>query len=373
MKAFLASLVLLFAMLGSKAIQSKETPADALLVLAKADGILAIVDPSSLQVIARIPVGHDPHEVIASADGKTAYASNYGGGAYNTLAVVDLVAQASLPSVDLGPLRGPHGLTFVGGKVWFTAETAKAIGSYDPVAERLDWILGTGQNRTHMIYVSPDMQRIVTTNVSSGTVSIIEKINNAGSGRVLSPGSDMANSPPGQPGSPPPGRPPRLDALPPAVTMRAPEGDWNQTVVKVGNGSEGFDVSPDAKEIWVANAQDGSISIINVASKQVTQTLAADVRGANRLKFTLDGKLALVATLSGPDLTVIDAAARKPIKRIPLGHGAAGIVMQPDGSRAFIACSPDGYVAVIDLHTLEVTAHIQIGNDPDGLAWATRR
>jgi hypothetical protein len=33
--------------------------------------------------------------------------------------------------------------------------------------------LGTGQNRTHMIYVSEDEQRIVTTNVSSGTVSII--------------------------------------------------------------------------------------------------------------------------------------------------------------------------------------------------------
>ncbi len=336
MKPFFVSLLLLIAMLDAGAFQAEKTPADSLLVLAKADGMLAIVDPSSLQVVARVPVGHDPHEVIASADGKTAYASNYGGGAYNTLAVVDLVAQAPLPSIDLGPLRGPHGLTFVGGKVWFTAEAAKAIGSYDPAAKRVDWILGTGQNRTHMIYVSPDMQRIVTTNVSSGTVSIIEKT--AGTAQRGAPG-----------------------------------GDWNQTVVRVGNGSEGFDVSPDGKEIWVANAQDGTVSIIDVSSKQVTQTLAVDVRGANRLKFTLDGKLVLVSTLGGPNLTVIDAAARKPVKRIPVGHGAAGILMQPDGSRAFVACSPDGYVAVIDLHSLEVAARIQIGHDPDGLAWASRR
>lgn len=366
MNVYFAPLLLLAALFGSTAFQIKETPADSLLVLAKADGVLAIVDPTSLQVIARIPVGHDPHEVIASADGKTAYASNYGGGAYNTLAVVDLVAESPLPSIDLGPLRGPHGLTFVGGKVWFTAEAAKAIGSFDPAPQRVDWIFGTGQNRTHMIYVSPDMQRIVTTNVSSGTVSIIEKSTGGGPGPGRGgPPPGAPNPPPGQAGPPPPSRQ--------GGPMGPPGGDWNQTVIRVGNGSEGFDVSPDGKEIWVANAQDGTISIIDFASKQVTQTIAADVRGANRLKFTPDGKLALVATLAGPNLTVIDVATRKPVKRIPVGHGAAGIVMQPDGSRAFVACSPDGYVAAINLHSLEVAGRIQIGNDPDGMAWATRR
>src|SRR5246500_2857552 len=145
-----------------------------LLVLSKHDHTLAIVDPSTLQVTAKIPVGNDPHEVIASTDGSTAYVSNYGFGAYNTLAVLDLIGRRALPSIDLGPLRGPHGLTFVGGKTWFTAEAAKAIGRYDPATRKVEWILGTGQNRTHMIYVSDDQQRIITTNVSSGTVSLIE-------------------------------------------------------------------------------------------------------------------------------------------------------------------------------------------------------
>jgi YVTN family beta-propeller protein len=341
MKPVLTSLILLAGVFVAGLVQAAETPANVLLVLAKRDNMLAIVDPSSLQVIARIPVGNDPHEVIASADGKMAYVSNYGFGAYNTLAVVDLVAQKALPPIDLGALRGPHGLAFVGGKVWFTAEAAKAIGSYDPAASSIDWILGTGQNRTHMIYVSPDMKLIVTTNVSSGTVSIIEK---------------TIGGPPGQ------GRP-----------EAAPRGDWNETVVRVGNGSEGFDVSPDGKEIWVANAADGTVSIIDIASKRVTQTLAADVGSANRLKFTLDGKLALISTLRGANVTVIDTATRKTVKRIAVGHGAAGIVMQPDGTRAFVACSPDGYVAVIDLHALEVVGHIEAGNEPDGMAWSARR
>ena len=345
MKALLSAFVLFAVTVCASLVHAADTPANALLVLAKRDGMLLIVDPSSLRVVARVPVGNDPHEVIASTDGKTAYASNYGGGAYNTLAVVDLVAQKALPAVDLGALRGPHGLAFAGGKAWFTAEAAKAIGRYDPATKSVDWILGTGQNRTHMIWVSADMKLVVTTNVNAGTVSIIEKV--AGGG------------PPGAPRGP--GGP-----------MGAPGGDWNETVVRVGNGSEGFDVSPDGKEIWVANAADGTVSIIDAASKRVTQTLAADVGGANRLKFTVDGKLAFVSSLRGSDVTVIDTVTRKTIKKIEVGHGAAGILMQPNGARVFVACSPDGYVAVIDLHSMEVVGRIEAGQDPDGLAWAAR-
>jgi YVTN family beta-propeller protein len=334
---------------------AQSAPKASLLALSKRDHTLAIVDPSSLKVLAKVPVGNDPHEVIASSDGKTAYVSNYGGGAFNTLAVIDLVDQKVLPQVDLGPLRGPHGLTFVGGKVWFTAEAAKAIGSYDPATKTVDWILGTGQNRTHMIWVSKDLKHIVTTNVSSGTVSMIDK------------------APPRAPG-PPQGAPPNGPQGPPVGAPRGPMGppggDWDETVIRVGDGSEGFDVSPDGEEVWVANAQDGTISIINVSEKKVTDTLAANVRGANRLKFTMDGKQVLVSSLNGSDLVVLDAVTRKEIKRISLGHGAAGIEVQPDGSRAFVACTPDNYVAVIDLKALQVTGHIDLGPEPDGLAWA---
>jgi YVTN family beta-propeller protein len=341
MNARTGAVFILGSLLASPVLRAEHTPSTALLVLAKSDNTLAIVDPASLKVIARVPVGPDPHEVIASTDGKFAYVSNYGGGAYHTLAVVDLIEQKALPPVDLGALRGPHGLVFVGGKVWFTAEGAKVIGSYDPATKKVDLVLGTGQNRTHMIFVSDDLQRIITSNVSSGTMTIIEKTPGGGRG---------------------PGRP-----------MGPPRADWDETVIPVGRGAEGFDVSADGKEIWAANAQDGTVSIVDVAAKKVTQTLAANVMGANRLKFTLDGKLVFVSTLGGPDLTIIDAATREQTKRVKIGRGAAGILMQPDGSRAYVACSPDGYVAIVDLKSLEVTGHIDAGKEPDGLAWAVRR
>jgi YVTN family beta-propeller protein len=338
-----------FGLLAPGILCAESTPAQALLVLSKSDGTLAIVEPSTLKVVARIPVGPDPHEVIASDDGKLAYVSNYGGGAYNTIAVVDLVEQKALPAIDLGSLRGPHGLEFGGGKVWFTAEAAKVIGSYDPSVNRIDWVLGTSQNRTHMIFVTGDLKQIVTANVNSGTMSIFERVGDAGAGR----GS----------GGPVPGR----------GAGGPPQADWNESVISVGKGPEGFDVSPDGREIWVANAHDGTVSVIDFAGKVLIQTFDARVVGANRLKFTPDGKKVFISMLRGSDLAVIDAATKMDVKRLSIGHGSAGILMQPDGTRAYVACTPDNYVTVIDLHTLEATGRLDAGRQPDGLAWAVRR
>jgi DNA-binding beta-propeller fold protein YncE len=352
--------VLAVLLCGSGVLNGANTPSTALLVLAKTDHALLIVDPATSKVVGQVPSGPDPHEVIASTDGKFAYISNYGGGAYNTITVVDLVQQKALPPIDLGALRGPHGLVFVGGKLWFTAEAAKVIGSYDPSTNKIDWVLGTGQNRTHMLFVFDDLKRIVTSNVSSATMTIIEK--SAGNGRGFGP-PPGPGGPPNDPGRPPQGGPPR----------GSPQGDWNETVVAVGNGAEGFDVSPDTKEIWAANAQDGTISIVDVATKKVIQTLDANVRSANRLKFTPDGKLVFVSCLGAPEVAIFDAATRKEVKRVRIGRGAAGILMQPDGSRAYVACTPDDYVAVIDLKSLAITGRLQAGKQPDGLAWAVRR
>jgi YVTN family beta-propeller protein len=53
-----------------------------------------------------------------------------------------------------------------------------------------------------------------------------------------------------------------------------------------------------------------------------------------------------------------------------MGDGAAGILMQPGGTMAYVACSPDNYVAIVDLKTLTVVGKIEAGQEPDGLAWA---
>jgi YVTN family beta-propeller protein len=327
-------------------------PHRSLLALSKRNHTLAVVNPDTLQVVARAPVGPDPHEVIASADGKTAYVSIYGGGRYHAISVIDLVGEKAQPDIDTGALNGPHGLAFVAGKLFFTAEGAKAIAAYDPATAKIDWIMGTGQNRTHMLYVTPDAKQIYTTNVASGTVTVLEKV-------TLPPMG------------PPPGMQPPPGAMAPPPGGGQPRTDWTETVIPVGKGDEGFDVSPDGQELWTANAQDGTLSVIDLASRKVVATLDANVSSANRLKFTPDGKLVLISRLGDGNLVIYDRASRKEFKRVRIGHGAAGILIDPDGTRAFISCGPDNYVAVLDLRTFEITGHIDVGGEPDGLAWAT--
>lgn len=319
---------------------AQSTPKQALLALSKADHTLAIVDPVTLKVLAKIPVGTDPHEVIASTDGKTAYVSIYGGGSLHELNVIDLVAQKPLLNVDTKPLNGPHGLTFVGGKLWFSAEGAKSVGRYDPATGKIDWCMGTGQDRTHMIYVTADEKNVYTTNVASGTVSILTD-------SLIQPS-----------GFAPPGA--------------KPHPEWIQTVIPVGKGSEGFDVSPDGRQLWTAASDDGTIFIIDPGARKVIGQIGAGVVGANRLQFTPDGKRVLISSLRNGDLVIYDVLSRQLVKRVSIGHGAAGILMDPDGSRAFVGCTADNYVAVIDLKTLTVSGHIDVGGGPDGLAWAAR-
>jgi YVTN family beta-propeller protein len=305
-----------------------DTPSPALLVVNK-EGSLAIVDPASNAIIATVRTGDGPHECVASSDGKLAFVSNYGEGSSpgGTISVIDLMARRDLRRVDLGVLRGPHGLAFAGGKLYFTAERNQVFGIYDPAADRIEWIQGTGQNTTHMIAVSSNLHTVFTSNIGSNTVSLFE---------------------------------------------RSGPQTWNQTIVPVGKGPEGFDISPDGKELWVAHSRDGGVSVINIADKRVVHTFSVQTKRSNRLKFTPDGRLVLITDLDAGTLLVLHHATAKELKRIPLGHQPAGILIAPDSSRAYVAVTGDNNVAVIDLKTFDLITRIETGAGPDGMAWAVR-
>ena len=304
-----------------------------LVVLNKEDATLVTVDPATGKVLGRVPTGEGPHEVAVSADGRTAVVANYGAQTPgSTLSVIDLVAMKELRRVDVSPLRRPHGVFFNGGSVYFTAETNRLVGRYDVAADKIDWLFGTGQNGTHMVWVNADATKIYTCNIGSNSISILER-----------------------------------GANPLA---------WNQTVVPVGKGPEGFDVSPDGRELWVAHSGDGEISIIDLEQKKVVARPDVRTKRSNRLKFTPDGKMVLISDLDAGELLVIDGVSRTQnglvfqlAPRIPLGRMVEGILIQPDGARAYVAVNGDNYVAVVDLKTRTVTGRIETGRGPDGMAW----
>ena len=328
-KLTLAIILVGLVFVGNPAMGRAQTPSPALLVLNKEDATLSIIDPGTLKTVAQIPTGEGPHEVVASDDGKMAFVANYGGRTPgNTISVMDLVAQKELRRVDLVALRRPHGIVFAEGKVWFTAEQNKLIARYDPASSQIDWLLGIGQNGTHMLLFSKERSLLFTSNIGSDSITVLQR------------GSDLSV--------------------------------WNATNVSVGKGPEGGDISPDGREYWAANSGDGTVSIIDVATKKVLQTLDVRVNRSNRLKFTLDGKLVLISDLGNNALVVVDAASRKVVKRLNPGRQPEGILIAPDGARAYVAVAGEKNVAILDLKTLEVTTSIPTGNGPDGMAWAVR-
>ena len=276
--------------------------------------------------MGRVRVGDTPHEAVASDDGKLAFASNYGGATPgNSISVIDLAAQKELHRVDLGPLRRPHGLAYADGKLYFTCETNKIIGRYDPATNTVDWLLGTGQTGTHMVELSKDRRQIYRLPISAATASASS----------TAPAQSIGSRP------------------------------WSRW----GKGPEGFDITPDGKELWVAHSRDGGVSIITLSNKSVAHTFSVQTKRSNRLKFTPDGRLVLISDLDAGELVVLEHATRKQLKRIPLGKQPAGILITPDSSRAYVAVTGDNNVAVIDLKSLELVDRIQTGTGPDGMAW----
>jgi YVTN family beta-propeller protein len=297
-----------------------------LVVLNKEDATLVVMDPGSGKILGRVATGEGPHEVAVSSDGRTAFVGNYGaqtpGG---SISVIDLSTMKETRRVDLGPLRRPHGMFFADGKVYFTAETNRLVARLDPTTGQVDWMMGTGQASTHMVWTTPDASRIYTANIGSDSMTIMERGSN-------------------------------------------PQA-WNVTTVPVGRGPEGFDVTPDGRELWAAHSRDGGVSIVNLAEKKVSGTIDAQTKRSNRLKFTPDGRLALISDLDSGDLVVIDVAAKKISTRVPLGRMVEGILVQPDGARAYVAVTGDNQIAIVDLKTLAVVGRIEPGKGPDGMAW----
>jgi len=355
-----------FAVITSLAAAQTPSPALLITVRGEREQYLAIADPLTMKVVGRVPIpGGFPHEVVVSDDGKLAFLTNttYGLPAPNTtvtsdesISIIDLAAQKELRRVDTGPGSFPHCIVFVRGKLYFTAEGYKLVGRYDLASNRIDWMMGTGQHREHMLVVTKDGNKIFTANTDSNTVSDIVPWD-----------------------SPPDYKKAHYD----------PPPRWNVTTIPVGFGPEGIALSRDEKEVWALTRGDGSLSIIDAATKKVSQTLTLSIKVPHRLQFTPDGKRVVISDGESGEVLLLDAVTHKELKRIKLGDltpaalkalkeagkgllspaKTHGVLISPDGSRAYVTITGSNYVAIIDLRTFESVGSIPTSAPPEGMAW----
>jgi DNA-binding beta-propeller fold protein YncE len=304
-----------------------QTTKPVLVALNKADSSMAIIDPAEMKIVGKVATGDSPHEVVLSADGKTAYVANYGAQQPgSTISVIDIATAKELRRVDLAPLMRPHGLQMIGGKIYFTAETNRVIARYDPVANKVDWLMGTGQNGSHMIVGSADQRRFYTANIGSDSVTSFEFQN-------------------------------------------APPAGSKVSHVAIGKQPEAIDLSPDGKEIWAGLNAEGAIDVVDTATNKFKEKIAIGGR-PYRVRFTPDGKFVVNSMVASKELLIIDAATRKEAKRIKLESVPLGVAFSADGKIAFVSVVEPDAVLKINLETGQVLGRVDTGKAPDGIAVA---
>jgi YVTN family beta-propeller protein len=331
------SRIWVFVLLGALAVAAH---ADTLIVLNKSDHEAALVDPETLAVLGKLPTGKGPHEVAVTPDGRWAFVSNYGSFAVfregerpqmqpgTTLTVLDLKQKKVHATYDLGEFRQPHGIAAsrAGKLVWVTCEGTQAVVELDAATGKILRHWKTDQNVSHMVVPTRDERKLYVANIGSGSVTVIDRTTNS----VKS--------------------------------------------IATGQGAEGIDVSPDGKEVWVANRDmqqpSGTIAVIDAATDAILTTFSSGGQMPIRVKFTPDGKEVFVSNARSNSVTVFDAATRKLVATIEVGAVPVGIQMTPDGKRAFVANTNDNKVSVLDVPGRKVLRSFQTGTEPDGMAWA---
>lgn len=302
-----------------------QAPRPVLVALNKSEATLAIIDPVEMKHVGKVPTGDGPHEVVILPDGKTAVVANYGAQTPgSSFSVIDLEARKELRRIDISPLMRPHGIVEIGGKVYFTAETNRAIGRFDPVAGKVDWLMGTGQNLSHMLAATSDQKRFFTANIGSDSVTAFE-----------------------------------FQGVPP--------GPSKISQITVGKQPEAIDVSPDGKEVWVGLNAEAAIDIVDTASLKVAERIKLGER-PYRVRSTPDGKT-VVATLAGTkEIVLIDAVSRKEKKRIKLESAPLGVAFSKNGATIFVTAVQPDLVLKIDIESGAIKGQIGSGQAPDGVA-----
>jgi YVTN family beta-propeller protein len=319
--------------------------AETLLVVRKTDDAVDFMDPGSGLRLASVALGHAPHEVSVSPDGRRAAVTNYGTreAPGSTLSIVDLGQPRELRRIDLAPHSRPHGIAwFAPDRIAVTAEGTRHLLIVDPDEGRVMSAIETGQEVSHMVAVSADASRAYVTNIGSGTTTAVD------------------------------------------LDMGKKLGD-----IATGGGSEALALTPDGRELWVAARADGEIAVVDTATLAIVARLPLPGTPI-RIAITPDGATALVTCAGSSELVAYDVAARSVRGRVkvdvPLAPGAdqrpfarlapgsalpVGLLVSRDGRTAYVAATMADRVVQYELPALAPVRSIGVGGEPDGLAATT--
>lgn len=316
--------------------------AETLLVVRKSDGALDFIDPGSGLRLASVPLGHAPHEVSVSPDGRRAVVSNYGTREQpgSTLSLVDLEQPREVRRIDLAPHTRPHGVAwYAPDRVAVTTEGSRHLLVVEPDSGRIVRAIPTDQEVSHMVAVGPGDARAYVANIGSGTLTALDLVE----GRKLAD-------------------------------------------IVTGRGSEAIAVTPDGREVWVGAREDGHLAIVSTDRLEVTEKVPLPGIPI-RIAMTPDGRTAFVSCAGSSEVVAIETATRRERGRaridLPLAPGATerpyariaagsalpvGLLVSRDGRNVYVAATMADAVLRLDTRDVAVQQTVAVGGEPDGLA-----
>ena len=352
MRTMLSCLLLCLASCQTQAAEPAPTPdtqdpapaSATLIVLNKSEASVSWIDAATGETLATSATGAGPHEVAVSPDGTMAVVCDYGERqAGSTLTVLDTRTGERLDTITLGGHLRPHGIQFEDDwNLIVTSERSQALLRVDLSRGRVVDEFPTAAETSHMVVLNPARTTAFVANIATGSVTAID----LATGEIL-------------------------------------------RQIPTGRGAEGLDITPDGRELWVANRAEDTLTILDARTFEVEASLPC-AGFPIRLKVTPDGAHALVSCAEAGDVTIFDVRGRRQLRRIPMELTAAddvsdrlfgdqfgespvpiGILITPDGRRAYIANTNVDLVTVLDLEAWAVTDRITTGKQPDGLGFTT--
>lgn len=306
-----------------------------LLVAQKGESSLGIIDPAAGKLIASVPEGGTTaHELIASPDGRLAYAPIYGNSGVgkpgtdgHNMVVIDIATKKIVGNVDFGHGIRPHMPLFgpKDGMLYVTTELDKTVSIIDPKTLKIVGTIPTGQPESHMLALSHDGRRGYTANVGPGTVSVLD--------------------------------------IPARKTI---------TVIPISKTTQRISITPDDKWVFTADQTKPQLAAIDTATNKVAHWIPLDGLAYGTAP-TLDGRYLIVTIPTKGEVAVVDLKTMRVARNVQTPPDPQEVLMRPDGKVAYVSCVGSHQVAELDLSTWKVTRTIQDGNNSDGIAWAAAR
>jgi DNA-binding beta-propeller fold protein YncE len=122
---------------------------------------------------------------------------------------------------------------------------------------------------------------------------------------------------------------------------------------------------------YVANAADGTVSAIDLASDEVAWTLPIGERAAHGIAASPDGNIVYAGDAASQEVVIIDAQRQSIVKRIPLAHGVHGIDIAPDGQTVWVGGALDNDPVLGTLSVLDTASNIVVDVISPGLGSAS--